>query len=380
MKRALTLFPALAGLLLGVASATPIEMRAGNWQSNGQLAFSQDAAHPHGVMTVKGDGARLADMTFGDGTIEYDVLEDADNKGIPGIWFHQQGFEVAEHFYLRVDAGCPGSNECIQYAPVSHGNDEWDTYPEFQASAPVHATGWNHVKLVLSGQRMNVYINGEAKPSLSVARLAGETTSGGISLRSDAQYANVDITPGATEGLAPAPLVTDADRDMRFVRRWQIGPVGTIAPGADVTYAQRPSDTAPWEAIVAESKGMVNVGRHHGTARGTPDLAWLTTTVQSDRAQVKHVALGYAREAWVFVNGQPVFAGRNPYYPATVRRGQARMTMDNGSFDIPLAAGANRIDIAIDNNMPATRHWGWAFAFRFDTLDGITMAVPSSSM
>ena len=125
---------------------------------------------------------------------------------------------------------------------------------------------------------------------------------------------------------------------------------------------------------------MVNVGRHHGTARGTPDLAWLATTVQSDRAQVRHVALGYARQAWVFVNGREVFAGRNPSYPAAVRKGQARMTLDNGSFDVPLAAGAHPIEVALSNDLPSTRHWGWAFAFRFDTDDGITMAVPATTM
>lgn len=362
------------------AGARPIDMTAANWQASGAVNFTQDAAHPHGVMAVKGNGAMLKDVTFSDGTIEFDVNEDLDNKGIPGIWFRQQGQETAENFYLRIDAGCPGSNECIQYAPVTRGNVEWDIYPEFQASAPVNNAGWNHVKLVISGRRMNVYMNGAAQPSLAVSRLAGAAMEGAISLRGDAQYANVDVTPYAVEGLAPQPLATAADQDPRFLRNWQIGPVSTLARGADITYADHPAANATWSAIAAESKGMVNVGRQHGTARGTPDLAWLRTTVQSTQAQVKHVAFGYAREAWVYVNGKQVFAGRNPYYPATVRRGQARMDLDNAGFDVPLGAGANTIEIAISNDMPSTRHWGWAFAFRFDTLDGITMSAPVTSM
>lgn len=371
-----------AGVILThfAATARPVDMTADHWQASGAVNFTQDAAHPHGIMAVKGDGALLKDVTFSDGTIEFDVNEDKDNQGIPGIWFRQQGKETAENFYLRTESGCPGSNECIQYAPVTRGNVEWDIYPEFQASAPVHAAGWNHVKLVISGRRMNVYMNGETQPSLAVSRLAGAAVDGAISLRGDAQYANVDITPYAVEGLPPQALATSADQDPRFVRHWQIGPVGTLARGASVTYAGHPAASAAWAALSAEPKGMVNIGRQYGTARGTPDLAWLITTVQSTRAQVKHVAFGYAREAWVYVNGKQVFADRNPYYPAAVRRGQARMDLYNAGFDVPLDAGANTIEIAISNDLPSTRHWGWAFAFRFDTLDGITMAVPHTSM
>lgn len=374
------LLPAFVLAALNVAaSAAPIDMQAANWETTGHASFSKDAAHPHGILAIKGGAAVLNGMMFSDGTIEYDIFEEPDNQGIPGIWFRQTGTDTAENFYLRTESGCPGSNECIQYAPVTRGNVEWDIYPAYQASAPVHATGWNHVKLVISGHRMNVYMNGEAQPSLAVPRLAGNAAAGAISLRGDARYANVDITPYAVEGLAPQALPTSADQDPRFVRRWQIGPIATLARGAEVAYAERPAMGA-WETMTAEPQGMVNIGRHHGTARGTPDLAWLTTTVQSDRAQVKHVSFGYAREAWVYVNGKQVFAGRNPYYPATVRKGQARMDLDNAGFDVPLAPGANTIEIAISNDMPSTRHWGWAFAFHFDGMEGITMAAPATSM
>ena len=373
-----------AGLLLGAAmlsaAARPVELRAQHWQADGEVSFTQDAAHPHGVMSVKGGGAVLKDVSFSDGTIEYDINELVDNKGIPGIWFRQQGDDSAESFYLRTDAGCPASIECIQYSPVSHGNEEWDVYPEFQAQAPVLATGWNHVKLVISGQRMNVYINGERHPSLAVTRLAGEARDGKVQLRGDAQFANVEIRPGEVEGLAPKALVTPADNDSRYLRQLALSPVSTLARGAEVDYAHRPA-AGMWEPITAESKGFVNIGRHHGTMRGVPDLAWLKTTLRSDRQQDKHVALGWARQVWVFVNGKQVYADRNTYYPAASRKPPlGRMALGNGAFDLPLAAGDNEIEIAISDDLGSTRHWGCGFEFRLDDLGGVTMPSPASAM
>jgi hypothetical protein len=324
----------------------------------------------------------LKDLTFSDGTIEYDIQHHADSKGVEGIWFRQQG-DGAESFYLRPDSDCPASVECIQYAPVSRGNEEWDVYPEFQAQAPVKSSGWNHVKLVISRKRMNVYINGELRPSLAVARLAGDAASGQVQLRGDATFANLDITPGAVEGLRPEALETAADTDRRYLRQWRVSPATTLARGAEVDYASRPGAGAAWEAITAESKGFVNIGRHHGTPRGVPDLVWLKTTLRSQRPQAKHVALGWARQIWVFVNGRQVYADRNGYYPASARKPPlGRMALENsgGGFDLPLAAGDNDIEIAISNDLGSTRHWGWGFEFRLDDLGGVTMPAPTSAM
>lgn len=375
-----------AGLLLGTALlsavAKPIDLRAENWLATGDVRFTTDPAHPQGVISVRGGGAVLKGLAFGDGTIEYDINHYADSKGVEGIWFRQQG-QAAESFYLRTDSDCPASIECIQYSPVSHGNEEWDVYPEFQAQAPVRASGWNHVKLVISGKRMNVYINGEQRPSLAVARLAGDALSGQVQLRGDAMFANLEIAPGAVEGLSPEPLNRAADTDGRYLRQWRLSPATTLARGAEVDYADRPAAGAAWEAITAESKGFVNIGRRRGTERGAPDLAWLKTTLRSEQAQAKHVALGWARQIWVFVNGRQVYADRNGYYPASARKPPlGRMALENsgGGFDLPLAAGDNDIEIAISNDLGATRHWGWGFEFRLDDLGGVTMPFPRSAM
>jgi hypothetical protein len=372
----------IAGSMGGVA-ITPleVEMRAERWEPNGTLAFSRDQDHPHGILSVKGGGAILKDVDFRDGTIEYDIEEYPDNEGIPGIWFRQQGTEAAENFYLRTDADCPRSIECIQYAPVSHRNVEWDVYPEFQAAAPVHAKGWNHVKLVISGKRMNVFINGEAAPSLKVGKLAGDATSGALQLWGDAMYANLTIPPGATEGLPPSPLADPAKTDSGFVRHWSVSPASRLARGDDAPLAAMPPASAPWESIAAEDKGFVNLGRRHGSYNGVPDLIWLKTTIGADAAHTTHVSLGWAREIWIYVNGKRVFADRNLYYPASGRKPPlGRMSLENGGFDLPLRPGKNEVAIAISDDLGSMRHWGWGLEFHIDDLSGLTMGKGGPGM
>jgi hypothetical protein len=308
----------------------------------GHVEYLRRAGFPHGLMHVTGGGATLVGQRFANGTIDFDILEDADNQGISGIWFRERDADSAENVYLRIDAGCPQSVECVQYAPVRHGNVQWDVFPEYEAAAPVHASSWNRARLVVSGARMEVFVNGQATPALRVGQLEGEAAGGLLQLRGDATFANLVVAEGAVNGLSPVPLPDPVANDPRYLRHWWIAPT-TQWQGQQVDWRSHPADTAAWRSLNAGRKGFVDIGREHGTPRGVPDLAWMRTTVAADRATTRHVAFGWAREAWVFVNGQRVFADRNLYYPASGRKPpMGRLSIDNGGFDVSLRAGPTR--------------------------------------
>ncbi len=355
------------------AGRKAVDLHTAGWEPDAgtELSYSQPADAPDGALTVRRGGALLRHAGFKDGTIEFDVREEPDNQGFPGLWFHRRDAQVAEEVYLRPDPACPRSVECVQYAPVARGNMQWDVFPEYEAAAPVHATGWNHVRVVVSGLRAVVFVNREPKPSLVVGRLESDSADGGLELWGDATYANLLVMPGEVEGLDPRPLPDPTAGDPLFLRDWQLAPVGLLARGQAVSLADEPAYSPAWSQITAERKGFVNLGRLHGTARGTPDLAWLHASVDADRDQVRRVSLGWAREVWVFVNGKPVFVAPNAYYPSSARRGLGRMTLDNGSFNLPLKAGRNDIELAISDDLESSRHYGWGFVWKFDQVAGL---------
>jgi hypothetical protein len=79
-------------------------------------------------------------------------------------------------------------------------------------------------------------------------------------------------------------------------------------------------------------------------------VAWLKTTITSDRKQTKRVDVGWTRELWVFVNGT-VYADKNLFDVDAARKApDGRLWLENGAFTLPLEAGDNEIAVAIANN------------------------------
>src|SRR5829696_3742439 len=124
--------------------------------------------------------AVLKGVTFTNGTIEVDV-EGTTGLG-PSIGFHRRDAATYELFYVRPNPACPTRADCVQYAPVTKNVLLWDIFPGPQAAANYKIDQWNHVKLVVSGRRLRVYVNGGA-PALDVTRLEGDAHQGAIVLQ-----------------------------------------------------------------------------------------------------------------------------------------------------------------------------------------------------
>ena len=53
------------------------------------------------------------------------------------------------------------------------------TFPAIPGTSSPRQDGWNHVKLVVSGRRMNIFINGATDPRLAIGSLEGDADEGG---------------------------------------------------------------------------------------------------------------------------------------------------------------------------------------------------------
>src|SRR6478752_4045488 len=174
-------------LCIGFLSALPIAqaaqpitvtMTADNWRrtrsSSGSWVFD------YGLMRLNSGDAVLKGITFSDGTIEFDV--NTIGRGVPGMAFRQQDEGNFELLYLRPEPNCPAFRACMQYAPQTHGVLLWDLFPQYQTRAPLRENGWNHIKLVINGRRMNVFVNDVPSPTLEVGRLEGDALQGALHL------------------------------------------------------------------------------------------------------------------------------------------------------------------------------------------------------
>jgi hypothetical protein len=134
-----------------------------------------------------------------------------------------------------------------------------------------------------------------------------------------------------------------------------------------------PAASQEWKTIHAERKGLVNLSREYGRPLPEPSrsVAWLKTTIASDRKQTRKVEIGWTRELWVFVNGKLVYADRNFFEADDARKApDGRCSLENGAFPLPLEAGDNEVAVAIANNF-----YGWGMVLRVSDPDGVHLAA-----
>lgn len=321
----------------------------------------------------------LKDFEFTTGIIEYDV--ELQGQGFPGINFRVSKDTLnSEIFYLRYFGTLnPMSRNTMQYAALIDGINLWDLTDEYQAAATLREGAWNHIKLVVSKKQLKVYVNDMEKEALRVPAFEGITESGRISLYGNVIYANMVITPNATENLPEEEGYDPTYSDPRYLRNWKMTEPIDFPFGKDVlTGIQRNpgvaidpaylDSTAAWKPITAGHRAMVNLTKEiGGTKRGERRLTWLKTTVNSTNAQEKLMHLGFNDEVWVFINGQILYTDRNYYGSPGMKEPKGRAALGNTSIAIPFKEGENEILIGLTSYF-----FGSGLIARFENTNGLT--------
>lgn len=365
----------------GVTRSEPtikVAMVPTQWSVKGSAAFSMDHQLHAEALVIRKGSATLKNDRFSDGTISFDVKFAG---GISGLTFRQRG-STSEVLYFRPGADCPVSDDCIQYMPRDHGIFEWDLYGQYQTRGPIRMGSWNHVKLVVSKRRLNVFVNASRDPVLVVNRMAGVYLTGELELHGAAAFANLVIEPGKIDGLVEEGATAVAKTDPHFLRTWLVAKPFIMPSRMDTSlgenigiapsYADMQAQSTSWQHVTTDSDGLLNLTRIDGAAQTGNAIIGvrLKTQIESDRAQVEHVAIGWTREVWVFVNGKEVFAGRNLYgVPGASKNPDGRLALINGSFAMPLSRGKNEIAVVLDDNFGGgMQHFGWGLQMRLDDM------------
>jgi len=320
----------------------------------------------------------LKNHNFSNGTIEFDV--ELSGMGFPGINFRMsEDHKNGENFYIRSFGTVkPETRTTLQYAALIDGMSIWDLTDEYQAGATIHQNKWNHVKLVVSGKQMRVYINDMAKPALIVPELEGGRNSGGISLSGNVIYANFTIKPNATEALSSESGYITTTGDTRYLRDWMVAPAKDFPFGQEIkfslpsmygklTTSELPDSNTKWSPIKAEARGIVNLTRIYGLKENDARrLTWLKTTIDSDKDQERILNFGFNDEVWFFLNGQIIYVDKNYFGTPAQKSPEGRCTIENATIKLPLRKGKNDIMIALANYF-----YGWGIIARLDNTDGI---------
>ena len=158
-----------------------------------------DAREGDGVAWIKGEN-------FTTGTIEFDLKgKDILQQSFIGIAFHAKNDSSFDAIYFRPfnfqSPDATRKSHSVQY--ICMPKYDWyylrENYPgkyENALTQSIQPTGWFHAKVVVTGNRIEVYVNGDNKPSLSVQPLA-DYSKGNVGFwvgnNSDGDFSNITI-------------------------------------------------------------------------------------------------------------------------------------------------------------------------------------------
>jgi hypothetical protein len=345
-----------------------IPMQAERWTfPEGKVEFVQHK----GVQSLKilpdGGQALLKNVDFTDGTIEFDV-EPTDAAKYPFLMikFRQQDPQESECFYLRV--GRPNGlkrNDAVQYTPIIKGVNMWDMYYHFQGPADVRLTDRNHVKIVVAGSQLRAYVNDMQNTTLEIPRMEGNTTHGSIGFEGVGIFSNLVIKPDVTEGMQQLPGIDLTKHDAHYIRKWLVTKPVAFEAGRDLTDKDVPSDTATWEPISAERRGLINLTRTFG-GNQSRRYVWLKVKIVAEKEHKNHMQLGFGDEVWVVLNGRLLYLDKNHYGMLIRKTPDGRIGLENSNFALPLNQGENILMICVANNF-----FGWGIIARLETMEGV---------
>lgn len=337
------------------------------------------------VPAVKGKNGghynlKLKDYLFTNGTIEFDV--ELIGTGFPGINFRMsEDLLEGENFYIRsFGPVSPLNRTTLQYATVIDSMSTWDLTDDYQAGAAIKQEGWNHVKLVINGKQMKVYVNDMTKPALHVPTLESTSHTGRILLTGNVIYANFRIFPDATEDVPAAAGYDPTAHDTRYLKNWWVSKPIDFPHGRDLSLllptmygeikqTDLPDSTMAWSPIKAENRALVNLSRKFGLKRdGGRRLVWLRTNLSSKSTQERNLKMGFSDEIWVFLNGALLKVDKNYFGTPGQKYPKGRCTLENLSLSLPLKEGNNELLVAVGNFF-----FGWGIMARLDETDGLTL-------
>lgn len=360
MKRVFFLLMSLGAFL---ANGQTIALTADHWDfPAGAVQFGDSAGVAR--MKIVGRGfVVLKGGDFSDGTIEFDMIPT--DPYFAQFLFRFQDKDESECFYFRTQQGVKAyAMEAVQYTPIVKGTMFWDALPQYQTYASFSRTTVAHVKLVISGRQMRVYVGGRL--TLEVPELEGNTTHGTLAFSGQSIVSNLVLKPGKVEGLSPVAGPDPVANDPRYLRHWMMTQPDTLPKGIDFSYALVPGPATNWAPIDAERLGLINLSRVYPATRAHRIL-WLKTTIHADQARTVQLRLGFLNEVWMYVNDKLLYVDKN-LYAQGIAKGAGRISLENATVTLPLQPGDNVMRIAVGGNF-----YTWGIMARLDDLDGLTI-------
>jgi len=307
---------------------------------------------------LKGGTAVLNDVEFTDGIIEFDIAFSPERTFV-GFFFRMTDDSNYEYFYFRPHQS--GNPDAMQYTPVFNGPAAWQLYfgEGFWGSVTYVFDEWMPVRMVVSGNRAEIYIRDMEKPAMHLHDLKREVRAGKVGVISasaqfaPARYANFRVTPMTNVTLKSAPRAVEKMAP-NTVPAWQISSAFDAKRLDNVLQlTAKEKQNLKWDKLEVEPSGLANIARLRTMSDSTKNTVFAKLDIESDKAQIKKLDLGFSDMVKVYFNDTILFSAEDVFQSRDYR-----FLGSIGYFDhvyLPLKKGHNEVWIAVSENFGG---WG----------------------
>lgn len=260
-------------------------------------------------LLIKGN-AWFDAAAFRDGVISFDVAASS-GRGFHGVAFRAVNDANFEHFYLRYHQS--GNPDATQYQPVYNTASGWQIYtgPRYSQAANIAPDRWVHVELRIKGSRMEALIDGQRLvfPDLIRPPVAGAVglIAGGAN---PARYTNVEIRPGDIPDIdiTGVPPATAAEKGS--VMRWRVST--PFAESRVAGLARADAGDLKWDDLESAAGGIANLAMLRTPSKEL-NTVFAATTINVAKTTGLRVQFGFSDRVVIFVDGRPVYRGRDNF-------------------------------------------------------------------
>ena len=322
-------------------------------------------------LNIKGGTAIVEDSDMTDGIIEYKVAF-PDERGFVGVIWHYRDEQNFEKFYIRPHQS--GNPDASQYTPVINGMTAWQLYPEYGARISFPYDEWIPVKVVISGESAEIYVNDMSEPVVFIDDLKSDFNSGKVGVETEnfaaAYFTDFSFTPMDNPPLNGS--VEEEEDPEGAIKSWSISNAfdeNLLAEKTQLTEEDKQGLT--WQEVVTENSGLINLAQVQKAEEGK-NTVFVRTTIVADQEQIKALDVGFSDRIKVYLNDQAIFSAKDK-----VLSRDYRFLGTVGYYDklyLPLKEGNNQLWIEVTEGFPVT---GWGIQTKFEDLEGISLASAS---
>lgn len=329
------------------ATAQKIAMQPDHWDVGKQKAsFTQRDGKDvikldRGIVWTKG-------IDFADGIIEADLSVNPE-RSLAGICFRGDEQGNAEMIYLRVPLS--GRDDAIQYVPSFNNEANWQLYPEHQANYIFPQTGWVHMKIVVSENTAQLFMDTVTKPVLIISNLRTHNPSGKIGLTClfEETFANLTCTPMPRS----APTAVAIRKDEGLITQYQISQSYTIDKQTkEVAYPSTMKFN--WKTVGTDEDGLLNISKYYVKQNSetyqsrSNDMVWLKNELVADEPITRRMNFDFSNRIWVFLNGQILYHSDHSFFlKGSLFNGSIEKNFISDALYLPLKKGKNELLIGI---------------------------------